>query len=407
MVTKDFKVFVWGQNQCGQCGFPQEEKEIAVPKELKSPLWNETDNKIINVSCGDRHTVMITEKNRVIVFGGNYNYQLGLGYTVDVFEPTENDILIGKDIIRAYCGSRHSLFLATDGSLYSCGFGYFGQLGHGSNSDEKFPKLIEISQKFIQISTKEHLVVALNDKFQVFMWGGKKDESNSDLGQMGIFNSPVCIIQTTINGRRVTDVAASGSHCLARTVDGAVYCWGHSLKNCGYMNYIYDVVFGGKTENPTPAQQKLMDKKLDYSQKFLILKPNKPSSAEFGEKELEGPVINSEASLKVSNRFPMYRNHFFGKEKIVSIACTESMNYAVTEEGCVWTWGDAKSEFENSTEDFDYPQKIDFCGEKICKLICGVFHGFGLVGEPKDMAAQGIDVHNYLPTFDVKKHHGN
>jgi alpha-tubulin suppressor-like RCC1 family protein len=46
-------------------------------------------------------------------------------------------------ILEAYSGRYHSLILASSGDLLSFGSGQQGQLGHGSNVNEKHPKKVD------------------------------------------------------------------------------------------------------------------------------------------------------------------------------------------------------------------------------------------------------------------------
>ena len=60
----------------------------------------------------------------------------------DGAKPAINDLT--KPQIRAIaCGSKHTLILAVDGSLYTFGCGLMGQLGHKNSKNINRPKLVE------------------------------------------------------------------------------------------------------------------------------------------------------------------------------------------------------------------------------------------------------------------------
>lgn len=46
------------------------------------------------------------------------------------------------------CGEDFSVFLTLDGGVFTCGSGRYGQLGHGSTSDEILPRMVKYFHDF-------------------------------------------------------------------------------------------------------------------------------------------------------------------------------------------------------------------------------------------------------------------
>lgn len=68
----------------------------------------------------------------VFVWGRGGDGQLGLGRTGDAPRPTRMELLPSDgEVVSIAAGSGHTVILMSDGSIYSCGRGDDGRLGHG------------------------------------------------------------------------------------------------------------------------------------------------------------------------------------------------------------------------------------------------------------------------------------
>jgi alpha-tubulin suppressor-like RCC1 family protein len=353
-LMEDDRIFTFGRNQSGQLGIG-DTVDREDPVELKCEHF--IDDKVIEIACGDRHTMFVTQKGFLYACGHNFNYQLGLGHNNSMITPVIVDNLKHKKIDRAYCGSRHTVVCTERGEMYSAGYGYFGQLGHGDNRDQMFFKKIDIDWKVRSISCKEHLTVCISEDWGVYQWGGKGPEDPAAKE----YNEPRFMFRN-LQGRRVLEVAASAKHCLCRTSDGSVYSWGQSLENLGYIKYLKNV--GDVTQNPDRLSQlvgierDLMSKKLDLSNKYI---------------------------LKEGYPFTIYKNHFFNNDKIVSIACGCSANYCVTEGGQLYVFGSGLNGdcgTGSKESKIDYPQIVSFGSpnhSKVLRVVAGNYHAFALM----------------------------
>ncbi|KAK7276313.1 hypothetical protein RIF29_17452 [Crotalaria pallida] len=101
-------VYAFGGNQFGQLGTGGDQAEV-LPRLVDSP--NLENMRANNISCGARHTALITEGGKVFCWGWNKYGQLGLGDVIDRNIPSEVTIegCIPKNIA---CGWWHTLLLA-------------------------------------------------------------------------------------------------------------------------------------------------------------------------------------------------------------------------------------------------------------------------------------------------------
>jgi alpha-tubulin suppressor-like RCC1 family protein len=85
-----------------------------------------------------------------------------------------NPIKINDKIIDISCGLSHNLILNQNGNAFSFGLNNFGQLGVSLNTrDTYIPQLFNINN-IVQISTGDYHSLFLNDNNQLFSFGSKK-----------------------------------------------------------------------------------------------------------------------------------------------------------------------------------------------------------------------------------------
>ena len=87
--------------------------------------------------AGSRHTVVVTPNGTVWAWGGNSNGQLGDGTTTDRLVPTAVPSFTNVTAVAA--GSLHTLALKSDGSVWAWGYNGNGQLGDGTTSSRSSP----------------------------------------------------------------------------------------------------------------------------------------------------------------------------------------------------------------------------------------------------------------------------
>jgi alpha-tubulin suppressor-like RCC1 family protein len=93
-------------------------------------------NKIVKISCGNSHTLVLLENNILFGFGVNLKGQLGVLNnfldTNDFIEPNvinNNGSLFGKKILQITSGYEHSLILTENNEIFAFGDNTYGQIG--------------------------------------------------------------------------------------------------------------------------------------------------------------------------------------------------------------------------------------------------------------------------------------
>ena len=98
-----------------------------------------TDIQIIDIKCGGEHSMILSKNGRVYTFGHGYTGQLGLGNSKNSTTPMIVKSLTNKSVNQIAAGWSHSMVLTSEGNLYVCGCGKFGELGlNDSDSMNKY-----------------------------------------------------------------------------------------------------------------------------------------------------------------------------------------------------------------------------------------------------------------------------
>jgi alpha-tubulin suppressor-like RCC1 family protein len=192
-LTSSGQLFAWGDNKYGQIGHDKDEIRKPVPVRLMG--FN--DEKIKSIACGSMHSMALTEKGDVYSWGFNKYGQLGIGNTKNQNHPIRIDIKTQdfasiEKIEMISCGQKHSFLLANNGNIFTFGKNYLKIVG--SNKNQKTPILINqdcykdiVSNNFYPFS------VAINQRNEVY-----------EIGQVGS-KKLSSLIYTNKNHRPVND----------------------------------------------------------------------------------------------------------------------------------------------------------------------------------------------------------
>ncbi|CAH1103130.1 unnamed protein product [Psylliodes chrysocephalus] len=256
------KVYGTGINTDSQIGYHEIRKDhplevIFLPKPIDLPFKNPVKSKVTKLAAGRAHILVLTDEG-LFTLGNNAYGQCGRKVIPNENYSKSNYInhienIDDKKIVDVMCGQDHSLILTEDGSVYSCGWGADGQTGleHFNNCSE-FTKVngdIQ-NEKIIKLSSRSDFVLALNDKGQVFGWG------NTEYGQMTLPGGDQQVasphyIKMLSNLGRIKCIATAGAFCLVLNDNGQVFSWGYGLLGTGPVAelsrkpiHIPDTLFG-------------------------------------------------------------------------------------------------------------------------------------------------------------------
>jgi hypothetical protein len=172
-------IFLTQSGKVYEFDYRQEENNI---KDLnfinKSFSSEESKNeRIVMISCGEWHSLALTESGRVFGWGYNGSGQLGLQikHSNKTIIIEMNDLKIKK----ICCGFNHSLLLSCDGDIYAFGSNRCGQVGNGTQINQKFPIKLELNNKFIDIASHPYYHISMSKSIDgiYYVWGKCKDSN--------------------------------------------------------------------------------------------------------------------------------------------------------------------------------------------------------------------------------------
>ncbi|TMW60609.1 hypothetical protein Poli38472_000651 [Pythium oligandrum] len=131
-VTATGELYAFGKNDYGQLGLGHA-RNVKIPT-LVRVMIGDSDEKIIDVSCGYYHTVAITEKGKLMTWGRNDYGQLGIGSKDHKNAPQYVPLPLSSRIRKTSCGCYHTLILLANGRVMVFGRNNKGQLGAGART---------------------------------------------------------------------------------------------------------------------------------------------------------------------------------------------------------------------------------------------------------------------------------
>jgi alpha-tubulin suppressor-like RCC1 family protein len=167
-------LYTWGNNMYGQLGTGDNDGRF-------EPTLIDAENVYTQVVCGQYHTLALREDGSLWSFGYNLYGELGVG---DNTSRTEMTRVGTEEDVWIYCsaGGNHSFGIKEDGSLWSWGRNYHGQLGLGDRMNRNTPQAVTVSgsTEFSQVAAGETHTVALG-KWNAVMYASGRN----NFGQIG------------------------------------------------------------------------------------------------------------------------------------------------------------------------------------------------------------------------------
>lgn len=139
-----------GENESGKLGL-DESQTNNTSKLQKLFSINE---EVVSVACGGNHTVAVTKNGKLYSFGQGDHGQLGHGSSLlECSSPKQVTSLRNICVRYVSCGESHTAIVTKHGNLYTCGDGRHGKLGMGEESFSNLFKLEKVT-RFDQFTVK-------------------------------------------------------------------------------------------------------------------------------------------------------------------------------------------------------------------------------------------------------------
>ncbi|KAM9331112.1 putative E3 ubiquitin-protein ligase HERC3 [Gastrophryne carolinensis] len=222
-LNKQGQLFSWGAASDGQLGHSSSEQSISVPRLIKKL----NQQKILQVSCGNRHCLALSDDGQLYTWGQNNHGQLGLGQGITCqSSPQRIKSLEGIPLAQVTAGGFHSFALSLSGAVFGWGKNNSGQLGLNDERGRESPCHVKQlrSQKIVFISCGEEHTAVLTKTGGLFTFGAG---GSGQLGHDSLHNeiNPRRVLE--LMGSEVSQIACGRQHTIAFVPSsGVLYAFG-------------------------------------------------------------------------------------------------------------------------------------------------------------------------------------
>jgi alpha-tubulin suppressor-like RCC1 family protein len=350
-------VYVFGAADNGKLGKGKTD-DIYTP----TPITIPNNKKIVSVSCGYTHSILLADDGTVFTFGSAANGVLGNDATSpDVLVPTAISIPDNIVIVAIAAGARHSILLAENGTVFTFGNPTNYRLG---NKDASTPVLVPTAitipggKKIVSISAGSDNSILLAADGSVLTFG------NANLGKLGnqqpygYVTSPTAI--SIPSNKKIAAIATGTDNSILLGVDGTVYTFGYgSLGNLG--NGLTSLSVNSATAITIPGNKKIVDISVGNDHSILLADDNTVftyGSAQNGQlgNGLTSPNVLSPEAITIP-----------GNKTIVAISGGYQYSILLSKDNAVITFGAATSgKLGNGAYYDSYPNPDVVMGVSVC-----------------------------------------
>lgn len=244
--TKDItKVWGMGLNKDSQLGFHRSRKDktrgyeyVLEPSPVPLPLDRPQETRVLQVSCGRAHSLVLTDGEGVFSMGNNSYGQCGRKVVENEIYSESHRVHRMQDfdgqVVQVACGQDHSLFLTDQGEVYSCGWGADGQTGLGHYNITSTPTKLGgdlAGVNVVQVATYGDCCLAVSADGGLFGWGNSEYLQLASVTDSTQVNVPRCLPFSGVG--QVKQAACGGTGCAVLNGEGHVFVWGYGILGKG------------------------------------------------------------------------------------------------------------------------------------------------------------------------------
>jgi len=231
LLADDGSLFSFGANGAGRTGLNTDTGVTLIATPIDTSSLG--GRAITQVSAGSVHSLLLTDDGSVFSFGANGAGRTGLNTDIGVTfiaTPIDTSNLGGRAITQVAAGAYHSLLLAEDGSVFSFGWNYYGQLGDGTTTDRLVASPIDASPlegraiTQVAVGVSHSLLLAEDGSVFSFGWNNAGRTGLNTITGNTLIATP--IDTTNLGSLAITQVAAGELHSVLLAEGGNAFTFG-------------------------------------------------------------------------------------------------------------------------------------------------------------------------------------
>ncbi|WP_083682631.1 RCC1 domain-containing protein [Archangium sp. Cb G35] len=307
--------WAWGNNEFGQLG-------DGTNTYSATPVQVSGLSGVLTFSAGNnaQHVLALGTDGSVWSWGANWYGQLGDGTATHRSAPMQ--VSDSSDVVAMSAGGNFSLAVLSDGTVRAWGYNADGELGDGTTTHRSTPVPVSALSEVVMASAGDQHALAMRSDGTVWAWGYN---TSGQVGNGTITNRLAPVKVNELSG--VVAVSAGGQHSLALSSDGTVWAWGYNENGA--------LGDGSTTQRPTPVRVSGLRDVVAISAGYLhslALHKNGTVSAwgsnTFNQLGDGSTTPHSPTPVQVR-----------GLSNVVAISAGRNHSLAVREDGTLWAWG--------------------------------------------------------------------
>jgi alpha-tubulin suppressor-like RCC1 family protein len=229
-IKTDGTLWTWGNSQSGQLGENNENinKSTPVTTFAGGTNWADTattePEDLYTLNAGNNHTAAVKTDGTLWIWGNGGVGALGNVVTTGIRSTPITTFAGGTNWKQVSAGNNHTAAIKTDGTLWTWGTGTSGVLGNALSSSRSTPvTTFAGGTNWKQVSSGNTHTAAIKTDGTLWTWGaafsgqlGNADETNR-----------LTPVTTFAGGTDWKQVSGGSSHTAAIKTDGTLWIWGN------------------------------------------------------------------------------------------------------------------------------------------------------------------------------------